>query len=168
MVGGAWLQDGTPALHFRQSALLIVQEPGASLLLPESARTSVTGGPSLEGICHHPVMTLELPQSSCEDRGPAAPVARGVGAPWSRGGLLEVSKTTAAMASVHPKTGEPSSSTGPTGGCPMGDIHQVRCKAISYSWCCTSASCGKTLNKHSPAPTLVLQFPLLQLGLDLV
>lgn len=44
----------------------------------------------------------------------------------------------------------------------------IRCKAIGCSWCCTLVSCGKTPHKHSPVPTLVLQFPLLQLSLNLV
>lgn len=55
-----------------------------------------------------------------------SPVARSVGAPQSRGGFLEVSKTTAAMASVHPKAGEPSGSPSPVSCFPMGDVHQVQ------------------------------------------
>lgn len=44
----------------------------------------------------------------------------------------------------------------------------IRYKAFGCFWCCTSASCGKTPHKHSLVPTLVLQFPFLQLGLNLV
>lgn len=55
-----------------------------------------------------------------------SPVAKGAGTPRSRGGLPEVSKTPAAMTLLHPKTGEPSGSPGPAGGCPVGDVHQVQ------------------------------------------
>lgn len=41
-------------------------------------------------------------------------------------------------------------------------------KAFDCFWCCTSALCGKTPHKHNPVPTLVLQFPFLQLSLNLV
>lgn len=44
----------------------------------------------------------------------------------------------------------------------------IRYKTFLCFWCCTSASCGKTPHKHSPVPTLVLQFPFLQLSLNLV
>lgn len=40
-------------------------------------------------------------------------------------------------------------------------------KAFHCFWCCTLASCGKT-HKRTPVPTLVLQFPFLQLSLNLV
>lgn len=85
---------------------------------------------------------------------------------WQVPTLLEVGESTAALAALHPELGEPRSSLAPLVVASWGVV--LRCQAVGCSWCSTSGWGGRTAQVCSPAPTLVLQLPLLQLSLDLV
>lgn len=103
------------------------------------------------GTCHHAAVTAELLQSSQDDRGPAR---------WR--GYLEVSKE---ITAACPKWESPKwSAAAPllSVQAPWNSVWAFTvCRAIGHLQ-------SSTLSEHHPAPTLVLQLPLLQLSLDLV
>lgn len=116
----------------------------ASLFLPKPEHQSLAapcwGGGDLPPPCDD----FGAPTEQCEDRVLLSPVAMGVRAPWSSSGLLENPAEVPVSLVV------------------------ASWRAFISCWCCTSSLCDKTPCKCTPALTLIFQFPLLQLCLDLI